>query len=229
MRTRVGLTSAGGVRSALLLRWFVFHRVAIELGIRQLRCCCFVDDVCRSLYLPTAIFDFDVRPTTSGPERADRGSCAVSCRNDKPAVGLNVPWRVRPLEPSRCPESSRHARAPRTRVQRTVGDPSGAHERGADRGRQRSHLRRLPFGCGHPSPSPPTWPGDYHRLFDDPDCDQTGGAIVRPTPSRLHQLEDDGIVTEQRGQLRWVARIDHVELLGDVTTTWPQNSLVACL
>jgi hypothetical protein len=50
---------------------------------------------------------------------------------------------------------------------------------------------------------------------------------VRPTPSRLHQLEDDGIVAEQRGQLRWVARIDLVELLGDVTTTWPQNSLVA--
>src|SRR5258705_3926479 len=93
VRTRVGLTSAAGVRSALLLRWFVFHRVAIELGIRQLRCCCFVDDVCCSLYLPSAIFDFDVRPTTSGPERADRGSCAVSCRNDKPAVGLNVPWR----------------------------------------------------------------------------------------------------------------------------------------
>ena len=73
----------------------------------------------------------------------------------------------------------------------------------------------------------PTWPGDYHRLFDDPDRDQTGGAIVRPTPSRLHQLEDDGIVTEQRGQLRWVARIDLVELLGDVTTSCPQNSFVA--
>ena len=79
------------------------------------------------------------------------------------------------------------------------------------------------------SPSPPAWPGDYHRLFDDPDRDQTGGAIVRPTPSRLAQLEDDGIVAEQRGQLRWAARIDLVELLGDVTTTWPQNSLVTCL
>jgi hypothetical protein len=60
-----------------------------------------------------------------------------------------------------------------------------------------------------------------------PDRGQTGGAIV-PTPRpRLHQLEDDGIVVEQRGQLRWVARIDLVELLGDVTTTWPQNSIVA--
>ena len=46
-----------------------------------------------------------------------------------------------------------------------------------------------------------------------------------PTPRpRLRELEDDGIIAEQRGQLRWVARIDRVSLLGDVTTTWPQNS-----
>ena len=32
----------------------------------------------RSLYLPTAIFDFDVKPSASGPVRADRGQCAVT-------------------------------------------------------------------------------------------------------------------------------------------------------
>jgi quinol monooxygenase YgiN len=50
---------------------------------------------------------------------------------------------------------------------------------------------------------------------------------VRPSPARLRELEDDGTVAEQRGQLRWVARIDRVSLLDDVTTMWPQNSLVA--
>ena len=30
--------------AVLLLRWFVFQRVAIELGILELRCCRFVDD-----------------------------------------------------------------------------------------------------------------------------------------------------------------------------------------
>src|SRR5947209_8508541 len=37
-----------------------------------------IPNACCSLYLPTAIFDFDIRPSASGPERADRGSCAVS-------------------------------------------------------------------------------------------------------------------------------------------------------
>jgi formamidase len=37
-----------------------------------------IPNACCSLSLPTAIFDFDVRPTTTGPKRADRGSCAVS-------------------------------------------------------------------------------------------------------------------------------------------------------
>src|SRR5882757_10088504 len=37
-----------------------------------------IPNACCSLYLPTAIFDFDIRPTASGPVRADRGSCAVS-------------------------------------------------------------------------------------------------------------------------------------------------------
>ena len=37
-----------------------------------------VPNACCSLYLPTAIFDFDVRPSASGPVSADRGSCAVS-------------------------------------------------------------------------------------------------------------------------------------------------------
>ena len=37
-----------------------------------------IPNACCSLYLPTAIFDFDIRPAASGPVRADRGSCAVS-------------------------------------------------------------------------------------------------------------------------------------------------------
>ena len=37
-----------------------------------------IPNACCSLYLPTAIFDFDIRPSASGPVRADRGTCAVS-------------------------------------------------------------------------------------------------------------------------------------------------------
>jgi formamidase len=37
-----------------------------------------IPNACCSLYLPTAIFDFDVRPSASGPIRADRGRCAVT-------------------------------------------------------------------------------------------------------------------------------------------------------
>ncbi|WP_131735704.1 formamidase [Actinomadura roseirufa] len=37
-----------------------------------------IPNACCSLYLPTAIFDFDIRPTAEGPRRADRGQCAVS-------------------------------------------------------------------------------------------------------------------------------------------------------
>ncbi|MFB4306809.1 formamidase [Actinomadura sp. GTD37] len=37
-----------------------------------------IPNACCSLYLPTAIFDFDVRPTAEGPRRADRGQCAVT-------------------------------------------------------------------------------------------------------------------------------------------------------
>jgi formamidase len=36
-----------------------------------------IPNACCSLYLPTAIFDFDVKPSASGPTRADRGSCAL--------------------------------------------------------------------------------------------------------------------------------------------------------
>ena len=35
-----------------------------------------VPNSCATLYLPTAIFDFDVRPSSNGPDRADRGSAA---------------------------------------------------------------------------------------------------------------------------------------------------------
>jgi formamidase len=37
-----------------------------------------IPNACCSLYLPTAIFDFDIRPSVSGPVWADRGSCAVA-------------------------------------------------------------------------------------------------------------------------------------------------------
>jgi formamidase len=37
-----------------------------------------IPNACCSLYLPTAIFDFDITPSAVGPIRADRGSCAVS-------------------------------------------------------------------------------------------------------------------------------------------------------
>jgi formamidase len=35
-----------------------------------------IPNACCSLYLPTAIFDFDVRPAMEGPQVADRGSVA---------------------------------------------------------------------------------------------------------------------------------------------------------
>jgi formamidase len=37
-----------------------------------------IPNACCTLYLPTAIFDFDIRPTAAGPVRADRGQCAVT-------------------------------------------------------------------------------------------------------------------------------------------------------
>ncbi|MFF4394418.1 formamidase [Streptomyces sp. NPDC001480] len=37
-----------------------------------------IPNACCSLYLPTSIFDFDVRPTAEGPKRAERGQCAVT-------------------------------------------------------------------------------------------------------------------------------------------------------
>jgi formamidase len=36
-----------------------------------------VPNSCATLYLPTAIFDFDITPSADGPMHADRGSCAV--------------------------------------------------------------------------------------------------------------------------------------------------------
>jgi formamidase len=37
-----------------------------------------IPNACCSLYLPTAIFADDIRPTAAGPTRKDRGDCAVS-------------------------------------------------------------------------------------------------------------------------------------------------------
>jgi formamidase len=37
-----------------------------------------IPNACCSLYLPTAIFDFDITPSAAGPTLADRGACAVS-------------------------------------------------------------------------------------------------------------------------------------------------------
>ncbi|MFJ9909220.1 formamidase [Streptomyces sp. NPDC101152] len=37
-----------------------------------------IPNACSTLYLPTAIFDFDIRPTAEGPRKTDRGQCAVT-------------------------------------------------------------------------------------------------------------------------------------------------------
>lgn len=37
-----------------------------------------IPDSCATLYVPTAIFDVDVRPGAAGPTRVERGQCAVS-------------------------------------------------------------------------------------------------------------------------------------------------------
>ena len=37
-----------------------------------------VPNSCATLYIPTAIFDIDVRPSSTPPQRIDRGQCAVS-------------------------------------------------------------------------------------------------------------------------------------------------------
>jgi formamidase len=37
-----------------------------------------IPNSCATLYLPTAMFDFDIRPSADGPQRADRGSCAMT-------------------------------------------------------------------------------------------------------------------------------------------------------
>lgn len=37
-----------------------------------------IPNSCATLYVPTAIFDFDVRPGSAGPTRADRGACATT-------------------------------------------------------------------------------------------------------------------------------------------------------
>jgi formamidase len=37
-----------------------------------------IPNACCSLYLPTAIFDFDLRPSASGPVMQDRGQCAMT-------------------------------------------------------------------------------------------------------------------------------------------------------
>jgi formamidase len=37
-----------------------------------------IPNACCSLYLPTQIFDFDIKPSAAGPTSADRGSCALT-------------------------------------------------------------------------------------------------------------------------------------------------------
>jgi hypothetical protein len=37
-----------------------------------------IPNACCSLYVPTAMFDFGVRPTAAGPMKADRGQCALA-------------------------------------------------------------------------------------------------------------------------------------------------------
>jgi formamidase len=37
-----------------------------------------IPNACCTLYLPTAIFDFDIRPGAAGPQSANRGRCATT-------------------------------------------------------------------------------------------------------------------------------------------------------
>jgi formamidase len=37
-----------------------------------------IPNACASLYLPTEIFDFDIKPSSAGPVLADRGRCALT-------------------------------------------------------------------------------------------------------------------------------------------------------
>ena len=37
-----------------------------------------IPNACCSLYVPTTIFDFDIRPTAEGPKKVNRGQCAVT-------------------------------------------------------------------------------------------------------------------------------------------------------
>ena len=56
-----------------------------------------IPNACCSLYLPTAIFDFDIRPTADGPMKADRGQCAVSTAPDR--IAATAPQSVRAAGP----------------------------------------------------------------------------------------------------------------------------------
>src|SRR4051812_6575224 len=40
-----------------------------------------IPNACCTLYLPTAIFDFDIHPTAESPKVADRGRCTVTRRS----------------------------------------------------------------------------------------------------------------------------------------------------
>ena len=62
-----------------------------------------IPNACCSLYVPTAIFDFDIRPTAEGPRKADRGQCAVTssagrrhARRGEHHSGVWPPWLVNP-------------------------------------------------------------------------------------------------------------------------------------
>src|SRR5690606_17876616 len=55
-----------------------------------------IPNACCALYLPTAIFDFDIRPTAEGPQRQDRGQRAVtSCPTTVPRTRPEASGRVR--------------------------------------------------------------------------------------------------------------------------------------
>ena len=45
-----------------------------------------IPNSCATLYLPTAIFDFEISPSVDGPQRGDLGSCAMtSYASSRPA------------------------------------------------------------------------------------------------------------------------------------------------
>ena len=114
-----------------------------------------IPNACCSLYLPTAIFDIDIRPNADGPTPTDRGTSALSCLMplyDFLCEGCGPFEQWRPVSTTRAP-TARPAPAPARRVYsapgvRRMGAPLRAalFARGAQRG-------NVPKWCQDPGPA----------------------------------------------------------------------------